>query len=142
VAQEETGQADRTSGSFFDGTCLCGALAFRIRAPSKWCAHCHCTLCQRAHGAAFVTWVGVEEGQFALLTSDTLTWFSSSEAAERGFCSACGTSVLFRSPRWPGEIHVARATIPGEIDRAPQAHVFVSSRVSWLSLEDHLPEKG
>ena len=37
------------------GKCLCGAVRFRMRFPSKWVAHCHCTMCRRAHGAAFVT---------------------------------------------------------------------------------------
>lgn len=37
------------------GQCLCGVIKFTARFPSKWVAHCHCTRCQRAHGAAFVT---------------------------------------------------------------------------------------
>ncbi|MGE5337814.1 MAG: GFA family protein, partial [Gemmatimonadota bacterium] len=43
------------------GSCLCGAVGFEFELPPKWVAHCHCTQCQRAHGAAFVTWVGVDE---------------------------------------------------------------------------------
>ena len=45
------------------GACLCGDLAFEATLPSKWVAHCHCTLCQRAHGAPVVTWVGFDENQ-------------------------------------------------------------------------------
>jgi hypothetical protein len=38
--------------------CLCGAVGVAAELPSLWMAHCHCSLCRRAHGAAFVTWVG------------------------------------------------------------------------------------
>jgi hypothetical protein len=32
--------------------CLCGAVRGRIARPSRWVAHCHCSVCRRAHGAA------------------------------------------------------------------------------------------
>ncbi len=130
------------TGTHFDGACLCGALRFRIAAPTKWCAHCHCSLCQRAHGAAFGTWVGVAVEQFEILAGDTLIWFASTAEARRGFCSRCGSSLLFESRRWPGEIHVVRAALPGEIDRPPSGHAFASSAVSWYHCDDGLPRKG
>jgi hypothetical protein len=37
------------------GACLCGGIAFDAALPSKCVAHCHCTRCRRAQGAAFVT---------------------------------------------------------------------------------------
>jgi len=130
------------AGTHFDGACLCGALRFRIAAPTKWCAHCHCGLCQRAHGAAFVTWVGVDAEQLEILAGDTLTWFASTPAARRGFCSRCGSSLLFESSRWPGEVHVVRAALTGEIDRLPSGHAFASSAVSWYHCDDGLPRTG
>lgn len=125
----------------FEGSCLCGALKFRIRPPSKWCAHCHCSLCRRAHGAGFVTWIGVESPQFELVALESLRWFESSPGARRGFCGICGSSLLFESTRWPGEMHIARASIPGPIDREPAAHVYTRSAVSWCELDDRLPRR-
>src|SRR5689334_14355037 len=106
------------------GACLCGAVRFTIGLPSLWCAHCHCSMCQRAHGAAFVTWVGVPSTRFEVEAGDDLQWFASSPGAERGFCRRCGSSMLFRSQRWPGETHVTVANLLAPIDRAPQMHVF------------------
>jgi len=134
--------APRVNTPYFEGACLCGKLSFRIAPPTKWCAHCHCSMCQRAHGAALVTWVGIEESRFELLHANTLTWYASSAGAQRGFCSRCGTSLLFRSSRWPGEMHVVRASIAAEIDRLPEAHVFTSTRASWFPFEDHLARKS
>jgi len=121
------------------GGCLCGGVRFTVTLPSIWCAHCHCTLCRRAHGAGYVTWVGVEESRFHLdQGDDLLTWYGSSEAAKRGFCSRCGSSMFFRSSRWPGEIHVTLANFDGPIDRQPEAHAFHDTHVNWMPLDDAL----
>ena len=71
------------------GACLCGQVQFSIAPPTKWCAHCHCTMCRRAHGAAFVTWIGVPEGQFDFVTGrDTVQWFASSPGLAARFLPA------------------------------------------------------
>ena len=45
------------------GACLCGAVRFQVTLPTLFCVHCHCTMCQRNHGAAYVTWFGVPKDQ-------------------------------------------------------------------------------
>jgi hypothetical protein len=127
----------------FAGGCLCGAVRFEVTAPTNWCAHCHCSLCRRAHGAAFVTWFGVDHGRFALRAGeDELIWYRSTPPARRGFCSRCGSTLFFASERWPEEIHIALAAMDGAIDREPAAHVFYDSHVPWVALGDSLPRRG
>jgi hypothetical protein len=88
----------------YPGRCQCGAIRFRITPPTLFCAHCHCRYCRQAHGAAFVTWVGVNEGQLDLEQGDEqLTWFASSRQSRRGFCSRCGGTLFFKSTLAPGE---------------------------------------
>lgn len=125
------------------GGCLCGAVRFEVSPPTKWCAHCHCSLCRRAHGAGFVTWFGVETSAFNLVAgSDVISWYQSTPQARRGFCSRCGSTIFFESERWPDEVHIALAHMDGPIDRAPRAHVFYDSRVDWIDLGDELPHFG
>lgn len=99
-------------------------------------------MCRRAHGSAVVTWVGVPTAAFSLQADEDLRWYASSPGAERGFCSTCGSPMLFRSQRWPGEVHIALASLHEPIDRAPQLHVFHDEHVSWLNINDGLPIKG
>jgi hypothetical protein len=121
------------------GSCLCGAVRFEVRFPSKWCAHCHCTMCRKEHGAGYVTWAGFPVEQFEVTDGEAgLNWYQSSPQAQRGFCSRCGSSLLFRSERWPGEIHVAIGVLDDPIDRAPQAHVFHDTRVDWVVIDEAL----
>lgn len=135
MSRTEPQSADRT----VPGSCFCGAVQFELDLPSKWCAHCHCTMCRRIHGAGYVTWVGVDNKQFRLLADEQLRWFASSPEARRGFCTICGSSLFFTSERWSGETHIALGCINGEIDRKPQAHASHASHVDWMPLDESLP---
>jgi hypothetical protein len=122
------------------GSCLCGAVRFTVTLPTLWVAHCHCTRCQRAHGAAFVTWVGTRTVETRIDDPEgALRWHVAPEGGTRGFCGHCGSPMFFRADRWPGELHIARALFQDPIDRAPQSHVYTDTRVDWVTLADHLP---
>lgn len=123
------------------GSCLCGQVQFLANLPSKWCAHCHCSMCRKAHGAGYVTWVGFEQDQVTFTQgADQLSWFDSSAGAQRGFCSQCGSSMFFRSQRWPGELHIAQGCIDGVLDRQPQANVFFDQHVDWMPIDNKLKQ--
>ena len=127
------------------GNCLCGAVRFTAHLPCKWVVHCHCTRCQRAHGAAFVTWVGFDEMQVQIHdTQHTLRWFTAAEHghSQRGFCAQCGSPMFFRSERYPNELHIARALFTSPIDRAPESHVYYDTHVSWIDGMDALPKES
>ena len=127
----------------YHGGCLCGAVRFRALPPSRFCAHCHCGNCRRAHGAAFVTWVGFPRAQLQITVGgDSLVEYETETGATRSFCGRCGSTLLYAGPRWDGEIHVARACIDGPIDRLPGGHVYVDHHAEWWSIEDDLPRFG
>jgi hypothetical protein len=124
------------------GGCLCGAVSFAAELPSKWVAHCHCSRCQRAHGAAFVTWAGFPETAVGINDPEhCLHWHVASAGGHRGFCGRCGSPMFFKSERWAGELHIARALFTDALDREPMAHVFYETHVSWVALGDALPRK-
>ena len=123
------------------GSCLCGKVEFAMQLPSKWCAHCHCSMCRKAHGAGYVTWVGFEKNQVVFPQGKKeLAWYKSSPGAERGFCTQCGSSLFFRSERWAGELHVALGCILDEIDLQPQANVFFDKHVDWMPIDRTLKQ--
>ena len=67
-----------------------------------------------------------------------LKWYESSDNARRGFCSQCGTSMFFKSQRWPGELHITLAAFDEDIDRAPQAHANYDAHIDWMPIDDTL----
>ena len=119
-----------------NGSCFCGAIGFTAKLPSKWCAHCHCSMCRKSHGAGYVTWAGFEADQVKITDDeDQLGWFDSSTGAQRGFCKNCGSSLFFRSERWDGELHIALGCFDDAIDRQPQANVFFDKHVNWMPID-------
>jgi hypothetical protein len=123
------------------GNCLCGGVAFTVTLPSKWCAHCHCTLCRKAHGAGYVTWVGFEQDRVRFdVGTGQLEWYESSAGAQRGFCRRCGSTMFFKSERWAGELHIAVGSLDGELDRQPAANVFFDAHVEWMPIDHSLKQ--
>jgi hypothetical protein len=124
------------------GSCLCGAVRFEVRLPALFCAHCHCSICRRAHGAGYVTWVGVPTGSFALLAGeDHLARYRSSDHGTRSFCKVCGSSLFFTSAH-DDRIDVVLANLQGEADLRPQFHAFFEDRAVWVEVNDGLPRLG
>ena len=122
------------------GGCLCGRVRYRVTGPVLWSSHCHCHYCRAAHGAAFVTWFGVDEQEFGLEAgNDSLRWYQSSVWSRRGFCSDCGTTLFFQSRQSPNEMHIALATADSDFSIKPSSHVFYDQHVSWLEINDDLP---
>ena len=125
------------------GACLCGAVRFEIELPTLFCAHCHCSMCRRAHGAGFVTWCGVPRARFHLLAGAAqLVRYGSSEHATRSFCGICGSSLLFESTQRPDDLDTVLANLQAPIDRAPEFHVHYSDHADWVQLADALPRLG
>jgi hypothetical protein len=114
------------------GGCLCGAVRYSIALPPQWVAHCHCSMCRRAHGAAFVTWVGnLRENVQVDPGAERLTAHRSSTGGQRHFCSLCGSMLFFESTHWPEELHVTLASLDDASGLDPAAHAYWRDRVAW-----------
>lgn len=93
--------------------------------------------------APLVTWSGVSDGNLKITAGESLlTRYASSSEATRSFCSVCGSQLFFNSTRWPGETHIATASLLEGPDKRPSAHVFFSDRADWFACEDELKKCG
>ncbi len=125
------------------GRCLCGTVRFAFTLPTTFCVHCHCSMCRRNHGAAYVTWIGVRRDGFALVAgAECLARYASSDHGTRSFCTRCGSSLFCESKRNPDEVDVVLANVDDAIDRTPDAHIYFDDRAPWTQLGDDLPRLG
>lgn len=125
------------------GGCLCGAVTFAFDLPTLFVGHCHCTMCQRAQGAGYVTWVGVREDSFRITAgTEHLTHFRSSDHVTRSFCGRCGSPMLCNGDDHENVIDVTMASLHGEIDREPKSHVYFDCRAAWVRVNDDLRKLG
>lgn len=127
-----------TSNQTLDGGCLCGAVRYRIEGAPHHVAHCHCTMCRRASGAAMVTWATVRADSFKI-TKGEPRWYKSSDHGRRGFCPNCGGPLLFSSTRYAGWIDVAVGSLDEPEQVQPTNHTYEPSRIPWLAIDDGLP---
>jgi hypothetical protein len=125
------------------GSCFCGAVKFEIELPTVFCGHCHCTMCQRVHGAGYVTWIAIPYTRFRMTGgNEHLKVHHSSAHGRRSFCDECGSSLFCESTHHPEIIDIVLANLDGQIDREPQAHYYFSDRVEWIGAVDNLPRFG
>lgn len=125
------------------GRCLCGAVVFEFALPTLFAGHCHCSMCRRAHGAGFVTWVGVREDAFRITQGGgDVVHFRSSDHLSRSFCGRCGSTMFCNDDNHGDVIDITLANIDGEIDRRPGAHAYYDCRASWITIDDELKKLG
>jgi hypothetical protein len=121
-------------------SCLCGNVAWSAGGPVDLVAHCHCSICRKFHGAAFVTFGAFPPESFRLERGeDVIGKFESSAGFFRGFCVQCGSQVPVG-----GEAKEAPFFLPlGSFDdvpgATPLAHIYAASNVPWLPITDALP---
>ena len=73
------------------GQCICGAVKFEIDVPARWAWHDHSEASRRAHGSAYVTYVGSYKSRFRILKgSENITRFEDKRIAS--FTARCGSS--------------------------------------------------
>lgn len=83
----------RTPASY-RGSCLCGAIRFRIHAELAPIQVCHCAQCRKAQGGPFATNIPIARAAFELVAGgQLLRGFESSPGKTRHFCAACGSPV-------------------------------------------------
>ena len=121
------------------GGCLCGEIRYEAGGTPFHETNCHCSMCQRASGAPMVAWFSVP--RFALRwVRGHPTRYQSSAHSTRSFCSRCGTQLTFESDQHPAEIDITICSLDDPEQLPPKDHTRTSSQLSWVKLDDGLPE--
>ncbi|NNC42052.1 MAG: GFA family protein [Acidimicrobiia bacterium] len=95
------------------GGCLCGGVRYETTGPLRDITMCHCRMCRTQTGLYYAATESALD-DFALTSDKTLTWYTSSEWAKRGFCSTCGTALF-----WKADEHDRISILVGSFDDDP-----------------------
>lgn len=129
------------SNTVLKGSCLCGIIKYEIRAPLSDVINCHCTMCQKAHGAAFRTRASVSKEDFEFLSGEEkLRYYESSAGEKRSFCRICGSPIITRFDDMPGVFGFALGTLDTDPGVSIQRHVFTRFKAPWFEIGDDLPQ--
>jgi hypothetical protein len=124
-----------------DGSCLCGDVAYELRAPIRM-YHCHCSRCRRARSAAHTTNLFAKLEDFAFTRGEELVaQYKVPEAARFGvaFCTRCGGKVP-RVSRERGVVVAPAGALDTDPLMRPQANIYVASKAPWFEITDGLPQ--
>ncbi len=122
------------------GSCLCGGIEYQILGKLADAGHCHCSMCRRAHGAAFGTYARVDaDGCRWLSGEDLVATYESSPGNYRCFCRQCGSPLGTRAE--DGTLSwVTLGTVIDDPGMRPDSHIFVGSKAPWYEIKDDLPQ--
>ena len=115
------------------GSCLCGAVRFRVHGAFDHFFLCYCSRCRKGSGSAHAA---------NLFASDaTVEWLSGEEKVRvfelpatrhaKCFCSVCG-SALPRASAGRGLVVVPAGSLDTPLKIRPDARISYASRADWV----------
>lgn len=124
------------------GSCLCGGVRYEITGPFSDLRNCHCTMCRKAHSAAFRSRGSVSGEDFRFVSGeDLLTFYETSPENHRGFCRVCGSAVYTKSLNNPARVSLPLGLLDDDPGVSPQLHIWVENKAPWFTITDDLPQK-
>src|SRR6185503_12457577 len=114
------------SGSELLGSCLCGAVRFRVKGPWQRFHHCHCSRCRQSSGAAHTTTLFVARDGVEWLSGEDKVKLGSIPAAPwraLSHCAQCGSplpKLIDEDTRWG----VPAGSLDQDPEIRPEVRIF------------------
>ena len=117
------------------GRCLCGEIEYAVSDAPIHTTICHCKMCQRSTGSAYLLEPIFYIGDFKVTKGTPKTYTHVSDESDLAlyvnFCAECGTKLYQTFERFPEALGVFGGTFddPDWIERTPDntRHIFVDS---------------
>lgn len=129
------------------GGCLCSAVRYESQKPPIEGYYCHCTMCRKQFGGLFSATARIPGSAF-VITKGQLKYYRSSSVGMRGFCSDCGSPMVFiyegNTDVW---ISIGSLDYPEDWPLTKDAawgrsaHYYVDSKIRWYEISDALPQQ-
>ena len=107
-----------------DGSCLCGAVRYRVRGPFMRFVHCHCSRCRKATGSGHATNLIAEPANLEWIAGRDQTQrfdLPSAKSFATAVCRTCrrpchGSAATASAPSYPPD----RSILPPAFSRLPE----------------------
>lgn len=110
------------------GSCLCGAVRVTAHVEKHIVDACHCSMCRNWGGGPLFA---VECGNaVSFQGEESIAVFDSSDWAERGFCSRCGTHLFYRL-KSGGETVLPAGLLQGSDQWSFEHQIFTDEKPDW-----------
>ena len=131
-----------------EGSCHCGSVTYEVEAPHPFPYNlCYCTACRKTAGSGgFAINLGALAESLVVRGEQHVRVYRPGHVdehdgqpspQERHFCSACGTALWVRDPRWPDLVHPHAGTVDTELPEPPErVHLMLDFKAPWVSVDD------
>eukprot|EP00746_Dinoflagellata_sp_MGD_P043865 gnl/MRDRNA2_/MRDRNA2_206785_c0_seq1.p1 gnl/MRDRNA2_/MRDRNA2_206785_c0~~gnl/MRDRNA2_/MRDRNA2_206785_c0_seq1.p1 ORF type:complete len:212 (-),score=23.12 gnl/MRDRNA2_/MRDRNA2_206785_c0_seq1:38-673(-) len=129
------------------GGCLCGAIQFTVEEAPYRMMHCHCNMCKRQGGGAFITWAAFADHTIRYFSGEHIVkTYQSSTFGYRRFCPLCGSTISLNYHGQPGTTWLTAGSLEGDVGCCPDSHIMLNYKAPWYDLTEHVlhrfPEGG
>lgn len=119
------------------GSCLCGGVKFSVAAFTRPVVACHCSQCRKTAGH-YVAATKANNSDLTIVSDETLTWYRSSEEAERGFCNRCGGNLFWR-PVGGTTTSIMAGPLDAPTGLKLAYHIFAEDAGDYYEIGDDVP---
>lgn len=118
------------------GRCLCGKVGFKT-ATVHDVGVCHCDMCRRWCGGPGIA-VHVKDMP-SISGAEHVKWFKSSDWAERGFCSNCGSNLFYRLNLETPEYVVFAGAFDDQSTFHMKNQIFIEEKPAYYDFAGDIP---
>lgn len=123
------------------GSCLCGAVEYKITGPLGPIMFCHCSRCRKASGSAFNSVSPIPAASFRIIKGEeSLRSYRADTGVVRVFCGTCGSPIIGKRDDLPDTVRLRIGTLDTPAGAKGAAHIFVGSKAPWDEILDDLPQ--
>lgn len=119
------------------GRCLCGSVHYEVDRFERGVIACHCSQCRKTSGH-FVAATQALNSNLRIISDATLKWFASSETAERGFCTECGSNLFWRK-FGDNATSLMAGALESPTGLAMQSHIYSDAAGDYYTITDIVP---
>lgn len=116
------------------GSCLCGAVRYRVAGALRPVIACHCVQCRKTSGH-HVAATSALRGDVAI--EGPVTWYRSSDTAQRGFCETCGSNLFWDGPGV--NLSIMAGSLDGATGLQLAGHIYCADKGDYYEIADTLP---
>ena len=118
----------------YEASCHCGTVRYHVSSDPVDAKICHCTMCQKAHGAPFGVYSGVRHDEFEILSGqDDITAYQSSADITRTFCRKCGATLQFIRAGG-SRFGLAVASLDTPFNKPLDIQIYTANKAPWWPL--------
>ncbi len=123
------------------GGCLCGGVRYEYKGLIEEVSMCHCSMCRKAQGSAYVAVSPINATQFTITQGrDLLKEYRAVPHKARVFCSHCGSPLYSARDDLPNIKRLRLGTVETPFQCVNSYHIYAGSKAGWEILADDFPK--